>query len=147
MTTLIGLFVLSAGFVSCSKDDDDSSSNNAVSSNDLIGTWVIVEEIYKTTVNGVIEGQERNTYTVAEQENKITFKANGIFENEDDDIGTWKLNGTTLTVTYSNYDYDETDIMQVLQLTSTTLVVEATIIETIEGVKYEEYLKYTFKKI
>ena len=94
---------MAVGFVSCSKDDEGSSG-------DLVGTWVVTE------VN--CDGETIRIPVEAEAE-KIIFKSDGTFIDENGDGGTWTYENGKLSVIY--YDGERTTA-PVKKLTSSTLV-------------------------
>jgi len=106
--TLIGLMVMAAGFVSCSKDDDDKESG------DIVGTWVSIE----ANCDGYIEK------IPAEYAAKVTFKSDGTFcviEKNHSDNGTWKYENGILSLIHDDGEKVE---IKVKKLTSSTLIIE-----------------------
>ena len=67
---------------------------------------------------------------------------------EENESCTWKYEGGKLYL-YWFADGEETDDMDytILELTPTTLIFDWNFSETEDGIKYEEYEKYVFKKI
>ncbi|GHT35604.1 MAG: lipocalin family protein [Prevotellaceae bacterium] len=126
-------------FTSCDKDKDD----NKFSSSDLVGTWVVTEEIEYQTVAGVKGEEEKSTYTVDEKQGLITFNADGTFVDEDKITGKWELKGNALTLKYD----EEEHTLKIASLSSSTLVVEDNETGSFGGVSFGYYYKVTFKKI
>lgn len=156
MKTTIKHFILylavlgfSLVFTSCSKDDDDDEETSYRSA--LIGTWQQIQYSYIDKKNGeiVANGEEE-----LENGSTITFKADGTFDDGDgtdmdeNELCTWKYEGGKLYL-YWFVDGEETDDMDytILELTPTTLIFDWNFSETEDGIKYEEYEKYVFKKI
>lgn len=142
--SLLMFVVLSVGFAACGDDDDDDDDGGgSVTASALIGTW----ETYWTTGYEKATGEEELRWDKAVSEaekDRITFSADGTVLDEEDPQ-TWKLNGNKLTIT--DTDGEDSKTFTVLKLTSTELVVEKHIKETVAGVQYEYYDKSTFKKV
>lgn len=76
-------------FTGCKKDDDDEKVGS------LIGRWDLISENYKYYVNGKVEDEESDTYTVGEKYLVLTAtEYSGTVGN-----GTYVLSGNTLTIT------------------------------------------------
>lgn len=89
-------------FTACSDDkksDDESATDYATL---IIGSWI----------------DEEGTV--------VTFNKNGSFlwsDEEETSVGIWKLNGSTLTITYDKgTDWEENEIKTIISLTKDTLV-------------------------
>lgn len=140
---LFGLLsVMTWGFIGCSDDDEPGSSA------ELVGTWKLVNGYYVEKKNGEIidEGNDDGA-----DDERFVFKANGIFENYAEgylsDNGSWTYKGGTIYVTFDDEGDVYTESLKVLELTTTTLTVEYSEKEKVDGTTYEYYSKETYRRV
>lgn len=116
-------------------------NNSGGSKSNIIGTWVTIQDEGYEIYNGK-KDTWNDTYKASDKEGLITFYANGTYENEEDE-GTWTYSGNTLTST--SYEGKEKIVIsyKVLNLTSTSMVVEY----SEKDKDYELYEKVTLQKI
>lgn len=143
LSVLLGLFiVLAFGFSACSDDDEVGSSS------DIVGTWIWVSSHGWAKEDGkIIEEWEDNE---GDEWMYNTFYEDGSLEIIDigDDwqvceTGTWEYkNGKLHTIIDG-----ESSIAPIVSLTSTEMVIAYHEKETEDGVTYEYYEEYLYRKI
>ena len=120
LSLLLGLFVTTFALTACGGDDDDDNGGGG-GSNSLVGTWIIKSvndsDIWfpqitlKSDGSGIIpedilESEELEDYYVKWTVNGNTLRID-LGEGGPDDslVGTYTLNGKTLTYSYHWKDY------------------------------------------
>ncbi len=88
---------------------DPGTAGVTVSSNDIVGSWKIVDGYDAAYVNGSLVDSER--WNSSDGIGSIfTLKSDGTFTTSDYESGTWRLNGSTLTLTYNDEDDEPVNI-------------------------------------
>ncbi len=131
--SMMVLFVALVMSVSCTKDD--------ISSGDLVGTWEATEVTVKMTIDGKSQSA---TVEMGPGEMIWSFYSDGTTEIDSDLLelygeGTYKVNGSTVTITIEGDPQDFT----IKKLESKKLVLYMTYVE--DGVKVE--MTMSFRKI
>ncbi|MDR2628095.1 MAG: hypothetical protein LBC40_08705 [Dysgonamonadaceae bacterium] len=127
---LISLLVMSStAFTSCKDEDDEEGA-----SSDLVGTWVKIEDDVNDSGT-----YYKKTYDVSEEEEKITFNADGTCHTEEVS-GTYTYVDGWLTVTLRG----KANKFKILSLTSSEFVRDAWAYENYTD---GSYAKATFRKI
>ncbi|WP_298073529.1 lipocalin family protein [uncultured Bacteroides sp.] len=147
---LLGLLSVMALSISACSDDDEGVG----SASDLVGVWELVSYEYWEKEDGEI------TYERVEndRDERIEFKADGTwreawmyngkwdwFDEEEGD--TWNYKNGTIIRSFIEDGRICSDEFHVKELTATNLVVEWYEKETYDGVVYEEWERYEYRKV
>lgn len=137
------------GFSSCSDDDEGASVGSREM---LIGEWEAVSYYSEDWENGELVGEDTEDYAGGNGYFRLNFHEDGMCDwiegytssgSEYTDRVDWTYSGNQLA-----YDWGdgELEIWTVTLLTETELEYEVRYSETDEGIRFETYEKYVFKK-
>jgi hypothetical protein len=146
LATCVAVVLLSFSMYSCGDDDEDSIG----SVDELVGMWEVVEHSGYEIEDG--ERKEDNpSYYVGrryELKSDMTFNSYSKGSSNPSETGKWELkNGSVHLIFYypndGGYDYEDPDIMKIVEISADKLVWEYHWKET----GWELYEKETLKKI
>ena len=137
------------GFSSCSDDDEGASVGSREM---LIGEWEAVSYYSEDRENGELVDKETEDYAESGEYFRLNFHENGACDwiegytssgSDRTDHVAWTYSGNQLA-----YDWGdgELEIWTVTLLTAAELEYEVRYSETDEGIRFETYEKYVFKK-
>jgi hypothetical protein len=96
--------LMSVSFFACSSSDDDDDSNTP----SIVGTWIETDNTNSYQGKLVFSGKETSGNVTYLEDNKTIW------------TGTYKVNGSKLAITWSEYYFECT----IKTLTSSTLILE-----------------------
>lgn len=137
------------GFSSCGDDDEGASVGSREM---LIGEWEAVSYYSEDRENGELVDEETEDYAESSEYFRLNFHEDGTCDwiegytssgSDRTDHVAWTYSGNQLA-----YDWGdgELEIWTVTRLTETELEYEVRYSETDEGIRFETYEKYVFKK-
>ena len=137
------------GFSSCGDDDKGASVGSREM---LIGEWEAVSYYSEDRENGELVDEETEDYAESSEYFRLNFHEDGTCDwiegytssgSDRTDHVAWTYSGNQLA-----YDWGdgELEIWTVTRLTETELEYEVRDSETDEGIRFETYEKYVFKK-
>lgn len=127
LATCVAIALTSLSFYSCGDDDEDSIG----SVDELTGMWEVIEHTGYEIGDGVRE-DDNSSYNVGkryELKSDMTFNIYSKGASTPGETGKWELkNGAVHLIFYypndGGYDYEDPDIMKILEISSATLVWE-----------------------
>ena len=127
LATCVAIALTSLSFYSCGDDDEDSIG----SVDELTGMWEVIEHTGYEIEDGVRE-DDNSSYNVGkryELKSDMTFNIYSKGASTPGETGKWELkNGAVHLIFYypndGGYDYEDPDIMKILEISSAKLVWE-----------------------
>lgn len=145
---LVGIFMLlPICLVSCSDDDEEGVGNKS----DLVGTWESVSCTYQWKEDGVIVEEG----TDSDNDMRIKFNEDGTYASAEyynnkwdwEEEGTWNYKNGKITIRYEDEGESYSESATVKALTSSKLVIEYIDRYTEDGISYEDYALWEYRKI
>ena len=129
-------------FAACS-DDDDNTTNGGASR--YVGVWNVVEDTYIYKEDGVTVDQGTDRYEKGERVlNLMEDGKMAVTEDGATYYGIWSSKGNKLYMTTEYGDY--ADEVEVVDFSTTRMVIEYNATYTEDGIRCEDYEKVTLKK-
>lgn len=146
LATCVAVVLLSFSMYSCGDDDEDSIG----SVDELVGMWEVVEHSGYEIEDGEREEDNPSYYVGRRYELKsdMTFNSYSKGSSNPSETGKWELKNSSVHLIFyypndGGYDYEDPDIMKIVEISADKLVWEYHWKET----GWELYEKETMKKI
>ena len=134
------LMIAAISFSRCKKDD----KNDKKLTSTIVGKWFIIKDVESNFINDVKKEEHTDDEFTAEDYYEFKSNGTGVFsEVGDSDSFTYKVTGTTITITENpNESYE----LEIKNLNGNDAIFIKEFIENFEGVDYKTITEMTVKK-